>query len=751
VKTGFVNRLIALTVVSFLIIAAFARADAIGKETGDGKRPVTVKDAIEMTRSVDELRNQPIAHYSPDGQKFVAILRRGNLEQNTNDFSMLLWRTNEVFNSPAPEVLVTLSSSSNRDAIEDANWLSDNETVAFLGERPGELHQLYTFNIRTHTLQEITNHPTNLISYSMSSRGDQIAYTAEAPTKGIFDERAKREGFVVSKQVLGDLLIGKNVEAQYGIDQQLFFQSGGGQGRLLSGPGLIARPGDGVPRLSPDGGYVVLLFHVSVVPEDWREYQEAQVHEIALRQVAPGQYSWLCRYVLIDTTTGENKVLLDSPVKSWDTDVSWSPDRQSVVIANAYLPLNNAVGTERQVRQSKRFALEVDIQTGNIKRISDEDLRFRGWTNSGNDLIFEAGRWNPKSGPKIVFRRNGDRWERATLSARLNPRPEITIEEDMNTPPRFVVVDSNTHKRVLLLDLNPSFERLKFARVEEIHWTGSDGHRVKGGLYYPLHYEPGKRYPLVIQTHEWYPDRFFIDGPYSTAFAAQPLAGREIMVLQAEVFEDQDKDWWDKESDTPKEIERYVSDYEGAIDYLVAKGLVDRNHVGIIGFSRTCLYVKYALTHSRYLFAAASITDGLDGGYFQYIALNANVNLPMEFEGFNGGPPFGEGLESWTKRSPGFNLDKVRTPVRITAENPEAVLNEWEWFAGLRRLGKPVEMITMQDGLHELQKPWERMISLQGNVDWFTFWLKGEEDLDPGKAEQYGRWRVMRKPSADKP
>jgi hypothetical protein len=37
------------------------------------------------------------------------------------------------------------------------------------------------------------------------------------------------------------------------------------------------------------------------------------------------------------------------------------------------------------------------------------------------------------------------------------------------------------------------------------------------------------------------------------------------------------------------------------------------------------------------------------------------------------------------------------------------------------------------------------MISQQGNVDWFCFWLKGEEDPDPTKAEQYARWRELRK------
>jgi hypothetical protein len=30
-------------------------------------------------------------------------------------------------------------------------------------------------------------------------------------------------------------------------------------------------------------------------------------------------------------------------------------------------------------------------------------------------------------------------------------------------------------------------------------------------------------------------------------------------------------------------------------------------------------------------------------------------------------------------------------------------------------------------------------------VDWFCFWLKGEEDPDPDKAEQYKRWRELRK------
>jgi hypothetical protein len=37
------------------------------------------------------------------------------------------------------------------------------------------------------------------------------------------------------------------------------------------------------------------------------------------------------------------------------------------------------------------------------------------------------------------------------------------------------------------------------------------------------------------------------------------------------------------------------------------------------------------------------------------------------------------------------------------------------------------------------------MTSQPSNVDWFAFRLKGEEDPDPAKAEQYKRWRELRK------
>jgi hypothetical protein len=68
----------------------------------------------------------------------------------------------------------------------------------------------------------------------------------------------------------------------------------------------------------------------------------------------------------------------------------------------------------------------------------------------------------------------------------------------------------------------------------------------------------------------------------------------------------------------------------------------------------------------------------------------------------------------------------------------------WDWYVGLRRLGKPVEYWSLPDASHEIFKVGERMRVGQLLVDWFRFWLKDEEDPSPAKAAQYSRWHTLR-------
>ena len=719
----------------------------------DAKRPVTVADCIRMTMLGDPgyFAGGPaldhVATFSPNGKEFVVVLRKGDLERNTNVFSLLLWRTEEVFHSSTPRVLLSMSSSSNRNAIGEVKWLGDNETLTFLGEQPGELRQLYTFNIRSNALVRLTNHPTSLISYSVTSNANSITYFAERPPEVIWGENARRRGIIVSTQSLWDLVVGQKLA---GYPPQLFFQLRGETGRRIETSDVLTYIANShiAPSISPDGRHILVITHVADVPGSWKEYADKLCASMAGKKLPPGQVNTSCvRYVLIDTRTGESRPLLSSPLaEASSSRAVWSSDGQSVVVTQTYLPLDHTDSAERKRRQSQWYAVEVSVPSRDFMKVSDEDLKrlaLLAWEKETNQLVFLASpaSENVRPGSKVLFRKSGANWEKVTDAKAQESRPEILIEEDTNTPPRIFAANSTTPEKALLLDLNPEFSRLKFGIVEDIRFKASDGHEGVAGLYYPADYVPGKKYPLVIQTHGWYPKlhRFWINGFSTTSNAAQPLAGKGILVLQVDEMNP-------GAMGTPKDAEQAMAVYEGAIDYLDEKGLIDRNLVGIIGFSQTCYYVKYALTHSKYHFAAASVAEGFDSGYFNYI-LNAATyyTVATHQEGQNGGLPFGAGLKLWMENSPGFNIDKVHTPVLITAPRPITAMIEWEWFSALTRLGKPVEMVVMQDGTHELEKPWDRMISQGGNVDWFSFWLKSEEDPDPAKAEQYGRWRQLRK------
>ena len=104
-------------------------------------------------------------------------------------------------------------------------------------------------------------------------------------------------------------------------------------------------------------------------------------------------------------------------------------------------------------------------------------------------------------------------------------------------------------------------------------------------------------------------------------------------------------------------------------------------------------------------------------------------------------------MKLWIKNSPGFNLDKVETPVRLVAlSGRSGVLGDlWQWYVGLSLLKRPVDFVLIPGATHLVVKPRERLIAQQGLVDWFAFWLNGEQDLEPGKAEQYSRWHQLRK------
>jgi dipeptidyl aminopeptidase/acylaminoacyl peptidase len=716
----------------------------------DAQRPVTVADAITMTRLSDQhyslggSSEGRVAQFSPDGKRFSILLEKGDMVHNTNVYSLLLFETSQAFDSPKPRVLAALSSSSNRPAIKDPKWLEDNRTLVFLCEEEGKTSQVCSLDRTTGEIKRVTQHDTPILSFAVSREGETIVFLAEPPART--EQRNQNgRGIVITAETPDAIPQDDCVCPRVGLTEanQLYIQRGTAPERRVYFRDFMF-PYQSI-SMSPDGHYAVIPAAVTDVPEGWKGYKDPLVQKYANEKRSPGRYSFLGRYLLLDLNSGEIRPLIDAPLAATTQGIAWSEDSRSVVVSGTFLPLSKDGPQERTLRETTSFVVEVDIHGGGLTKITDRELQLTKWLYSLQKIVLQPR--FVSMGAHVAFRKIAGSWGEVAVS----PTDEqgdtpltLTLQEDLNTPPDIYVSDHRGGSPTLLLALNPQFKDIALGHAESVSWKATDGHEVAGTLFLPPQFQVGAKYPLVMQTHGLNGRRFEVDGPWHSAFAARMLAGRNIVVLEighAKVPE-QDVPYFNSPDEAPREM----AGYEGAVDYLDAKGMIDRGRVGILGFSRTVWKVEFTLTHSKYSFAAATLADGFDAGYWQYLVYRG---ADTDFVRVNGGQPFGEGLEHWLHRSPGFLLERVRTPIRLEAYGSYSALGSWEWFSGLTHLSKPVELIYLPGAPHLLVKPWDRLASQQGTVDWFCFWLKGEEDTDPTKAEQYARWRELRKLQED--
>jgi len=413
--------------------------------------------------------------------------------------------------------------------------------------------------------------------------------------------------------------------------------------------------------------------------------------------------------MVIDLQSRSASQLLNAPVL-FSVPLGWRG--HTLFLDRTYLPLDVGGPSLPESRKTNTYCAEIQVPTLEVRESSKE----------------VCSQWN-----------------------RTSVRLDVAIKQGLNTPPKLFAIDSASNQKIQLLDLNPEFANLDFGKVANVEWK-ANGIELVGVLYFPPDYSSAKQYPLVIQTHGYDDDSFSMDGrsEWSSGFAARALAAKGFLVLQTYAFKNEkdhdrvaaDRSLGATDAEAFKSFSALV--YESAIDSLDQKRMIDRARVAISGFSRTVCFVAFTLTHTTYKFAAATLTDGIDCSYFSYLSFPDG--LRSDTDNLNGElPPTNEqGLKQWVQKAPGFNLDKVKTAVRLVAIGPVGILENWEWFVGLSLQNRPVELVEIPAGVHILQRPWDRRIAMQGIVDWFRFWLKEEEDLNPDKEDEYLRWRQMR-------
>lgn len=759
-------------------------AFANGRQAASTGRHLTVADAIDTARFmedsetwVDPRRKAGMpgryVHVSPDGNRYVLMLVRGDLAAGGNWVEILVGGTaslDDACNNRIAAKLFTKSEGEGRTLSRTSParltfpsdnhvmWL-DNNQVAFRWSRQDGVIQVVAVNSTDGVVRFLTDHPKHVLEWAASRTGT-IIYSADVLKQVDDSALLEKQGFVVSNLDAYSLLEGR----LNGDD----FASTSRNEIWLAVPNRVARRiafgqstvnPSATPRnflVSPDGRYALATIGVIGAPPSWDSYRGdwygggslATAEMIRESRIAPNGIvaQALTQYWLIDLASAKSRPLWDAPRSGNRTKAAWSSDGRSIALGPTYLPPTQSAGLDVGAAVAV-----IDVESGHHivlpvpSSFAVSALENIVWHSPGA-VALESGN------KQLRFSRHGQNWVSTNGAEDVRaaaPRAPLIIEvkQDLNTPPKVFARNSNGTAERLCFDPNPKLAEFRLGHVEHVTWASPDGTPWDGVLYLPAEYEAGRKYPTVIQTHGRSPSNEFSLygngfplGPTWSAYAAQPLAGRNIAVLQAN-----DRTIAGR-SFTPEEPKMYLAAFEAAIDYLERRKIADLSKIALMGHSRSGWYVEYTLVHSDFAFAAALVADNMDASYMQATLSPHNIG---EISTLVGAEPFGSGLKQWLEQSVGFNATRIQTPLRLQLETGglPIVLGHWEVFSRLRQADLPVELFVIPDiehGSHGIQNPRQCFASQQGAVDWFDFWLNGREDPAVGKRQQFERWRRLR-------
>lgn len=757
-----------------------AAVTSLGQAAAAGEGP-TVRDVVEFTRIVQPHNGDPdqlAAQVSPDGKRAFIVTRRADVATDTNRYEILLLDVRPErlsHGKPDPvQTLITVEARTDENymdpSVQDVRWAGDR-TLLLRARMDDAGFQVYSLDVATRRLRQLTFESRRLVSFAVSQSLDRVVYAAQVPQPPMLPGR---HAVVVGNQSFWSVKHGQDDWRAQRRYYQYFVAEAGAERPARPLGEVFPEAGNALPGvdISPDGRWALLHRWEPERQLAWgRDYPLVAV---ATRRYGPsvsvdplGYFSRPSHYVprrlvawrLADARPQD---VIDAPDDALPGDLQRRGDRlwldggQSVLVGGTHLPVSDTPDGPEGVRRShvveywpdenrSRIVTALSGRLGELLPVRGRPDRFVV-TDAAGRRLFErlpSGGWaqvraTPEAaGPPDESSAGGPDWR-------------LRVAEGLDVPPD-VVADGPEGRSVTLTTLNPQFDPDRWGRMQPYSWSDDKGRRWDGGLMTPRRVDRTARHALVIQTYGFAPDRFYLDGSnrgdgHSSGFAGRAFLREGILVLALPIRAATGAPKGDREA-----ILAFIDAVRGAVDILVADGLVDRDRVGILGWSATGERVLNLVTFGGVPMKAASILDGDANTLFSAaITYAASDNVLARKERTNEGSPFGASLADWVRNDPSLHTDCIRAALRIETYGPW-VLNNWDVYALMRRQYKPVEMVVIPGGSHALSRPAERMVSLQGNVDWHRFWLKGEERSEvvvPGETaedlrQQYLRWRQM--------
>lgn len=754
-RTQFIGRINGKCLVGCLLASLAISGTGVSGSQVPDKRSITVEDCVRTRRIVPgEVK------ISLDGKELAYVVKSPDPRTNRNNYILYVRSLGELERRDNGRKLLEA------DSISGIRWMDTGRLAARVEQIEGTRTRDRLIIVEPSTgAREMIECPKGAQDYSMTPDERIIVFSTVVSDKP--QEPGALPVVSADQQLRGYVIPFRRDHKTFGvwIDSEIKVYRRTGKDHFeisklwFTGPeGLERRsmlPNIDLLNLSPDGKYLLFEYWTDKLPKDWEELPVVR----QLRAIGSG-----ARYVfaLCEMSSGRIRWAFNS-AGGFIQKTAWAADSRSYAVVSPS-PFGSTEGNDEERAAAAsgneyfylyRFGhvFTIDVSTGQVTRVLSRDsgkpgdsiFRYDGplaWKKSQGDFILRTGvnefaRMNFKDGEW----KEAEQFEFAgpgTFGSSFASDGEtlVGISESPNTPPDIRLVDIGSRKQTLLTNLNPDYEHIEVGEIQDFRWTNRYGSRSEGELIKPVGYEPGKRYPLVIMGTN-FGHEFVTAGAY---FAPQSLANAGFVVLLTGGYPIDRKIPPGQYPGEMSEAFNYMAMVESAIDLLSKEGMIDTDRVGIAGFSRSSFLTDFTLSHSTYHFRAASSADG---GAYEYAEYTTFLDMAalLGHEAMMGGPPYGETLKNWLDYAAPFSASHIHTPLLMEYTIIDSAK---EMFTMLNRQEKPVELYFYPHGHHPLDTPFERVSSLQRNVDWFRFWLQGYERPGAEDPQQYTRWRAFR-------
>jgi dipeptidyl aminopeptidase/acylaminoacyl peptidase len=680
-----------------LAVASIAPGLAARIAVAQSPRPMTLVDLINVPRISDP-------QLSPDGREIAYVWSAADWKANKRVTH--IWRVEAAGGAPAQ---LTNGPGAGESS---PRWSPDGRTLAFLARRPPSDRtereeddpdgpaQIFLISTGGGEARPLTRHPTSVSNISWSPEGAGIYFVAEDDKN---EDQKKRD---------------KAKDDVYAFDESYQQRhlwrvavADGAERRITSGDFSI-----GDFELSRDGRRIV----IDRAPNPLIADQEKG--ELWITDADGGGAVQITR----------NGVAESSPALSPDGSRVLFVADASPTFETYYNGKLFVAPASGGAAQALTGALPYDIQSAT-------------WSKDGRWIFFVAGtgvetqlfRLDAAGGKPAPLTRgqhavrgwsyvpSADRHV-MTLDQPANPGEAWTLAADGGAPAQVTHVLEHVARDYWL------------PKQEAITWKGADGVTVEGLLFYPIDYQAGRRYPLVVQTH---------GGPASADQYGFGSSGSYVPVLAAKGYAVLKPNYRGSTGYGDAFLRDMVGSYfknshldvMAGVDQVIAMGVADPDRLAKMGWSGGGHMTNKIVTFTNRFKAASS-----GAGAANWVSMYAQSDVRTYRTPWFGGTPWQKSapIDVYWEHSPLKYVAHVTTPTiflvgerDVRVPMPQSV----EMYRALKSNGVPTKLYVAPREPHGWQELRHQLFKMNVELDWFERWVTKrpyEWERAPGDEER---------------